>query len=136
MKDLFWLTVSKVSVHDLLALLFLGLWWGRASWQKGMVEQSYLLHGSQESRAKEKGEKKAWEKIQPKNFPLVTQVVHTSESFHSLSIIPSNYESIKGLVNWLSQRPQGPITSHLVSIKPSTHRPFGGGEYFISKPKK
>jgi hypothetical protein len=31
-KDLFWLTVSEVTVHDWLDLSFMGLWWWRTSW--------------------------------------------------------------------------------------------------------
>lgn len=40
----------------------------------------------------------------------------TSYSFHYSPIVISNYESIKGLMSWLSQSPYGPITSQWLDL--------------------
>jgi hypothetical protein len=57
-KSLFWLTVSKVSVHGWLVTLLLGLGPGRTSWQDCKVDETALFHGGQEAKkrgAREEG---------------------------------------------------------------------------------
>jgi hypothetical protein len=47
-KDLFWLTVSEVSVHGQLAPLLWASGKVETSWWEHVAKQSYIPHGSQE----------------------------------------------------------------------------------------
>jgi hypothetical protein len=60
-KDLFGFVVSEVSAYVQLALL-LGLWQGKTSWWKGMVEKSCSLHGRPGGQRREGREREGVEK--------------------------------------------------------------------------
>lgn len=52
---LFRITGWEVSVHSSLTSVFLGLGWGRASWQKSVMEQSCSPHGGHLNARKKRG---------------------------------------------------------------------------------
>jgi hypothetical protein len=49
-KIYFQFLIAEITVHDRLAPLFLGLWWGRTSWQKSMVEKRFSPHSDLRAR--------------------------------------------------------------------------------------
>lgn len=90
MKGLFWLTLSEVSGSGWLALLLLGLWQGRTSWQRLCAEQSCLPHGSQEAKRKSVGALVSSLRPQPQwpKFPalvLISWVFYLLQWLHRLA---------------------------------------------------
>jgi hypothetical protein len=94
-KDLFWFTVSAVSVHDQLSPLVWSLWWGRTSCWKGVEVQSHSPYGSW---GEDRMRTRAGTDILFRGTVWVAQLlkVCSTSSFHHLPIMPSNYELING----------------------------------------
>jgi hypothetical protein len=88
-KTLFWLTVLEVLLHDQVASLLLGLWWGSTSLWELLVEQNFLLH-SQE--AKERNRKR-WSPFKNK-FPMTQRPPTRS---HLLKVLHNNILRAKNL---------------------------------------
>jgi hypothetical protein len=94
--------------HSFRAIV-LGLWWGRASCGEQVVEQ---MAEREWQRGRGRGQDTAFKVI-----PGVTYFLHrgpTSWHFYHFPIMPSNYNSINGLIHWLGQSPQDLITSQKV----------------------